>query len=340
MKIAIFEIDEPHKRPFERLASRHWVRSTEARLSEQNVEDFHWAEIISVFINSRIDDSVLEKLPSLKMITTRSTGFEHIDLVACEKRNISVCHVPGYGENSVAEHVFALLLTISHRMLAATKRTKSGHFSPEDLIGFDLAGKTLGVIGAGAIGRRVIEIAYGFSMRVIVHDIAETPDSERGKPTSIMGFDELLAEADIISLHLPLTAQSKGLFSSDVFARMKHGAILINTARGGLVDNEALIHALNTGQLFAAGLDVVEDEALLIEEAELVCGVDCARRDLEISSRARTLLNMPNVVATPHSAFYTHEAMQRIADTTIESIESFVHGAPINLVFNSKQNTA
>ena len=334
MNVTFFELDDASMKPFERIATRHELRSTEARLCEDNADEFERTEICSIFINSRITEHVLNKLPSVKMITTRSSGVDHIDLGACAARNIQVCHVPGYGENAVAEHAFALLLTISHQMLGAAQRTKSGHFSPEGLIGFDLAGKKLGVIGAGAIGRRVIEIARGFNMQVIAHDPVAIQATEPGQMFSSAGLEEVLAAADIVSLHLPLTPHTKGMFSRDMFAKMKRGAILINTARGDLIDNEALIAALQSGELSAAGLDVIAGEQLLVEEAELVCPPDCARRDLAATSTARILLNMPNVVATPHSAFYTREAMQKIADTTIENIEAFIRGEPINLVSN------
>ncbi len=288
--------------------------------------------LISTFIYSKLDRQVLEKLAAVKLIATRSTGFDHIDIAFCRGRGISVSNVPKYGENTVAEHVFALLLTISHRMLEAVERAKTREFSPVGLQGFDLAGKTLGVIGTGAIGRRVVRIAKGFEMKVVAFDVA--PDQRLAATLGFdyAPFDKILDVADIVTLHAPATPETHHLLSDREFARMKDGAVLINTARGSLVDQRALIQALRNGKISAAGLDVMADEPMIREEAELICSVFCGAQDLRNLIADHVLLRMPNVVVTPHSGFNTREAVGRIVEVTIENIQAFGEGRPKNTV--------
>jgi D-lactate dehydrogenase len=268
----------------------------------------------------------------LKLIATRSTGYNHIDTHYCAERDIMVSNVPTYGENTVAEHVFALLLTISHRLREAMERARSGRFTPEGLEGFDLQGKTLGVIGTGNIGRHVIRIARGFAMQVLAFDVK--PNSQLAAE---MGFryasmDELLAGSDIVTLHVPALPQTEHLIDERAIARMKQGAIIINTARGSIVEARALIEALRSGKLSGAGLDVLPDEPLIREEAELISSIFANQQDIRELVADHILLNMPNVIVTPHSAFNTREAIARITITTVANIVSFLGGAPANVV--------
>lgn len=304
------------------------MRKTKSSLSRS----FSDAEIVSTFIYSEIDRGVLDELPALKLVATRSTGFDHIDIDLCAERGIAVSNVPTYGENTVAEHVFALLLTISHRMLEAVDRARNGEFSPLGLQGFDLAGKTLGVLGVGSIGRNVIRIAGGFEMKVVACDLR--PDEKLAQRLGFRyaPFDDVLGAADVLTLHLPATPETNKLLSHKEFSRMKDGVVLINTARGDLIDMQALIEALRRGKVAAAGLDVLPDEPMIREEAELICSVFCNKHDLRNLVADHILLRMPNVVVTPHSAFNTREAIGRIIDTTIENIISFVDGQPRNVV--------
>ena len=289
-------------------------------------------EIISTFIYSELDRRTLERLPGLKMIATRSTGFEHIDVAYCSERGVTVSNVPSYGEKSVAEHVFALLLTISHRLREAMDRAWKGEFSPLGLQGFDLAGKTLGVVGVGAIGRHVITIARGFDMKVIACDLKPDDALARKLGFGYASFDQVIETADILTLHVPSTAETNNLLSDAQFARMKNGVVLINTARGSLVDPRALIEALRQGKVAAAGLDVLPDEPMIREEAQLICSVFCGQHDLRKLVADHILLRMPNVVVTPHSAFNTREAVGRIIETTIANIMAFADGEPQNVV--------
>lgn len=332
MKIVLFEC-EPHEvDAFELLGDKHEVVYTASPLDTETARLHSDAIAISTFINSRLNQHVLEAMPSLRFIATRSTGVDHIDLDFCTAHGIAVSNVPTYGENTVAEHVFALLLSISHRLPEAIERAQGGHFSPEGLQGFDLAGKTLGVIGTGRIGQCVIRIARGFQMRVLAYDTAPNARAAADLGFRYTDLRALYREADIISLNVPSLPETRGMLSVKAFDQMKDGVVIINTARGDLIDSQALIQALNSGKVSAAGLDVLPDEPLIREEAELICSIYCNRHDLRNLIADHILLTMRNVIITPHSAFNTREAVRRIAETTVENILAFADGAPRNLV--------
>jgi D-lactate dehydrogenase len=261
-------------------------------------------------------------------------GFDHVDLPACQARGVMVAHVPVYGENTVAEHTFALILAISRRIFQSYERTERMKFGREGLRGFDLAGKTLGVVGVGRIGRNVCRIAKeGFAMRVLAQDIR--PDAPLA---SALGFtyaaslDDLLRATDVITLHAPYGPSTHHLLNRENLARVKRGAILVNTARGGLVDTQALLWALNEGILLGAGLDVLEEENFVYEEAELLINNVPAGRDLATVLRNHILVERDDVIVTPHNAFNSHEAVTRIFETTVDNIRSFRLGKPINVV--------
>ena len=334
MKIAVFEMEPWERSAFESLQAEHDVEFTNERLTSENAASFAGAEIVSPFIYSRLGASTLERFEGLKLIATRSTGFDQIDLEACRERGVTVCNVPLYGECTVAEHVFALLLTISHRMAESVDRTRKGDFSSAGLQGFDLKGKTLGVIGTGSIGKCVIRIARGFQMEVIAYDIA--PDTVFA---SAMGFrygmlDEVLASADVITLHIQGSEKTRNFLSEPQFALMKRGAVLINTGRGNLVDTRALLFALAEGRIAGAGLDVLPEEPAIREEAELLRSVFRREHDLEELLADHILLRMRNVIVTPHVAFNTREAVGRILETTVENITAFIRGEPRNVVLS------
>ena len=205
------------------------------------------ADCISVFIYSQINKGALGKFPTLRMIATRSTGFDHIDLPECRSRKITVSNVPSYGENTVAEHTFALILMLSRKVHQSYNQVRAGHLERAMLTGFDLQGKTLGVIGAGRIGLHAIRIGRGFGMRVLTYDVRRDPFLADLLGFSYAPLEALLAESDIVSLHCPLIPSTRHIIGREQFARMKPGALLINTARGGLVDTDALIEALDSG---------------------------------------------------------------------------------------------
>jgi D-lactate dehydrogenase len=289
-------------------------------------------EALSVFIHSQVTPQVLEALPNLKFIATRSTGFDHIDLDACLKRGIVVSNVPSYGENTVAEHTMALLLMMSRKVHQSVLQVRSGRVDLAELTGFDLQGKTIGVIGAGHIGLHVIRIARGFGMRVLAYDVRSEPFL-----ADLLGFayatlDQLLAKSDIVTLHCPLTEKTHHLLGRAQISRMKRGALLINTSRGGLVDTDALVGALESGRLSGAGLDVLEGEELIKEEKQLLQQpVDVER--LRTAVRNRVLLSREDVVFTPHNAFNSREALVRILEVTLANLEAFRAGQPVHKVF-------
>jgi len=332
MKIVVFETEAWEADPLRSLGKAHDLVFVPERLTPATAAHYADAEIISPFVYSQIDAQTVAAMPQLKLIATRSTGFDHIDVAACAARGIAVATVPDYGETTVAEHVFALLLAISHKMVEATDRTRRGDFNQAGLQGFDLMGKTIGIIGTGHIGLRTIRIAKGFDMRVIAHDIAPDLDSANALGFAYVPLDDLLAQADIVSLHMPGGPQTEHMIGEAAFDKMKQGAVLINTARGNLVDVNALLKALATGKLAGAGLDVLPEEPTIREEAELLRSVYTRRHNLETLLADHVLLHLRNVVITPHSAFNTREAVERILVTTRANIDGFLDGHPCNLV--------
>lgn len=332
MKIVIFEIEPWERDAFEDLQRDHEIVFESRRLSAETADDHADAEIISTFVYSSLDAEVLSKLPKLKLIATRSTGFDHIHLETCAERDIKVANVPTYGEATVAEHVFALLLAISHHLIDAVDRTRRGDFSQVGLRGFDLIGKTMGVIGTGHIGIRVVRIAKGFGMEVIAYDTAPDMAAARAIGFRYDSFDEVLAQSDVVSLHVPATPATRHLIASREFASMKDGAVLINTARGSIVDVRSLIGALSSGKIAAAGLDVLPEEPVIREEAELLRSAFSREHDLESLLADHILLRLRNVLITPHSAFNTKEAVRRILETTRANVDAFIAARPQNLV--------
>lgn len=290
------------------------------------------AEVISCFIYSDLSAAVLEKFTKLKMIATRSTGFDHIDLEYCKKRGITVSNVPFYGENTVAEHVFALLLSLSRHIPEAARRTREGDFSFKGLEGFDLNRKTMGIIGMGSIGQHVARMAKGFGMDVLAFDMKPDPKLAQTQGFSYVDMKELLRSSDVITLHVPGGAGTSHLLSEAEFALMKDGVVIINTARGSVVDPKALLHALYDGKVRAAGLDVLPEEPLIREEAELLRTQKLQHRELESLVVDHALTHHKNVIVTPHSAFYTKEAVERILITTHDNIAAFADSRPQNTV--------
>jgi D-lactate dehydrogenase len=292
------------------------------------VRDF---DIVSIFIYSKLIGELLSKLDRVRLVATRSTGFDHIDLEECKKRGILVCYVPTYSENTVAEHTFALILSLSRMIHDSYERTRQGDFTCQGIQGFDLSGKVLGVLGTGRIGSKVIEIAKGFRIEVIAYD--KYPNIKMSEELRFQCTDvtTLLQKSDIVTLHLPLNEETYHFLNKDRIDIMKKGAIIINTARGGLIDTKVLTEALVKGHLSGAGLDVLEEETLIREEAQLLLD-NVPRERLATMLRTHILLRLKNVIITPHCAFNSKESLQRLVNTTIENINSFIAGKPQNLV--------
>jgi len=332
MKIVFYEIEPWEREILGAAMEGQELDFDESALDADTAGRHEDAEAISVFIYSDLSREVLEKFDNLRFIATRSTGVDHIDLDYCEEKGIAVSNVPSYGKNTVAEHAFALLLAISHRLVEAADRTRRGDFTQSGLAGFDLQGKTMGVVGTGDIGLHTARIARGFGMSVLAYDVKTRDEAAREIGFEYVGLDELLARSDVVSLHVPGNEKTKNMISTDEFAKMKEGAILINTARGTVVDTDALLAALSSGKVAAAGLDVLAEEPVVREEAELLRTYLERDRGLDTLLADHILLRMRNVIITPHSAFNTREAVRRILDTTRENIEGFIDGDAPNLV--------
>ncbi len=332
MRMSVFEVEQWEREAFKRLESEHEFTYSTDPLDVDNAGEHAEAEVVSTFIYSELDSDVLQKLRSLKLIATRSTGFDHIDLDYCSGNNIAICNVPSYGENTVAEHVFGLLLTISHNLFEAIDRTARGDFSLQGLQGFDLRDKTIGVVGTGHIGKCVIQIANGFSMKVLAYDVNPDQEAASSLRFEYVELNELLSKSDIVTLHVPANEKTHHLLSDREFALMKEGVVVINTARGSVIDIDALLDSLAKGKVRAAGLDVLPEEPTIREEAELLRSYFREQHNLRTLLADHVLLRMRNVIITPHSAFNTREAVQRILDTTARNIEKFAVGEPENIV--------
>ncbi len=329
--IAFFELEPWEKDYFKAKLKKHSLAFIDAPLSSKTADAAKGADILAVFVWSKVDAAILKSLPKAKFVTTMSTGFDHIDLKACAARGVVASNVPAYGSNTVAEHAFALLLAISRKILPSVERTRRGDFSLEGLRGFDLEGKTIGIVGTGRIGVHAIKYAQAFGMRVLAYDVK--PDNSLAKR---MGFayekriDGLLGKSDIVSLHAPLTKETEHMIDKKRIGKFKRGAILINTARGGLVESEALLDGLKSGRIAFAGLDVLEEECFIREEKELLASSFRKKCDLRTALAQHMLRDHPNVIITPHNAFNSAEALQRIMDTTVENIEAFLARKPVN----------
>lgn len=325
MKISFFEIEDWEIDYFkQRLAEADLFFSKE-KLNKDNLPQQKDFDIISVFVGSNVDKEVISAFPNLKLITTRSTGFDNIDLAAAREKNISIAYVPGYGDNTVAEFAFGLILNLSRKIYAGFDQIReTGSFSLEGLRGFDLNGKTIGIVGTGRIGRYMVKIAKGFGMKIIAFDAK--PDENFAKEMSFQYFslDDVLAQSDIISLHVPYLESTHHLINSQNISKIKKGALLINTSRGAVVETEALIRGLNEKILGGVGLDVLEEEGAIQDEKSLVLYGRPEEHDLKTLIQNHVLIDMPNVIITPHNAFNTHEALQRILDTDLENIKSFI----------------
>lgn len=330
--IAFLEVEAWEEAILKRLCPPAWrVKYYAEEADRIDLDKIGDAQIISVFIYSDLDATRLSQLPSLRMIATRSTGYDHIDTAFCRERNIVVSNVPSYGANTVAEHTFALLLSLSRNIYQARERTLRNDFSFHGLQGFDLMGKILGVIGTGQIGRHVIRIAKGFEMRVLAYDPHQDAALSEQLGFEYVSLDALLVHSDVISLHCPLTVETQHLIGTQAFMKMKKGVYLINTARGGLIDTAALLGALDAGIVAGAGLDVLEEEEAVREERELLSGRFDGRK-LQAVLRNHVLAQHERVIITPHIAFNSREAVERILQTTLENIAAYLAQAPNNVV--------
>lgn len=332
-KIAFFELEEWEKDYLKkRLSGRELVLET-GKLDLKSAGKANDCEAVCSFIYSQINSELLAKLPKTRLYCTMSTGFDHVDLKECAKRKIVACNVPAYGDNTVAEHAFALILAVSRKLVPSVERTRKGNFSLEGLRGFDLKGKTLGVVGTGKIGRRVVRAAKAFEMRVVAYD--SSPDLQFAKKEGFeyaRSVEEVMAKSDILTLHVPLNKDTHHMVNEHNVDYLKKGAVLVNTSRGGVVQTKAILKALKKGILSAAALDVLEEECFIKEEKELLSESFNKKCDLQTVLEEHMLLSHENVLITPHNAFNSQEALERILDTTVENIEAFLKRKPANTI--------
>ena len=316
---------KPYEQGFLEQANRIYQFEIKFHPHRLNIESANLAngyEVICAFVNDDLSAPVIEKLHSnkVKLIAMRSTGYNNVDLKAAEGK-IRVVNVPNYSPYAVAEHAVGLLLSLSRKYPLSSRRMAEHNFTLEGLMGFNLHGKTVGIIGAGNIGKAAAEILKGFGTEILIYDIA--PDDAFAKKigTTYCPIETLLAKSDIISLHCPLTPQTKHMIDRSALAQMKNGVVLINTGRGSLIQTEDLIAALKTGKVAYAGLDVYENESPYFFE-------DCSHKNID-DQRLLTLIAMPNVLITPHQGFLTKEALEQISRTTLDNIAAFVGGKPL-----------
>jgi D-lactate dehydrogenase len=325
MQVAVFDTHHYDRDSFE-LANRqagHSLTYLEPRLTSDTARLAQGFVAVCSFVNDHLDRATLSILNAggTKLIALRSAGFNHVDLIAAEELGLVVTRVPEYSPHAVAEHAVALVLTLNRKIHRAHARVREWNFSLEGLVGFDLYGKTIGIVGTGRIGRAAARIFTGFGCNALLFDLAPDADFAASIGGRYVPLDEIYAACNVISLHIPLTPETRHLIDDDALAKMKPGAMLINTGRGALIDSRALITALKKGTLGAAGLDVYEEE-------EGIFFQDLSDRVVQDDTLAR-LLTFPNVLVTSHQAFLTHEALSAIAATTLESIGAFERGEPL-----------
>ncbi|MFA6338760.1 MAG: hydroxyacid dehydrogenase [Candidatus Paceibacterota bacterium] len=335
-KVEFFEVKPWEKEYLEeklKAVSGIEVSYFEERINKDNIPTKTDCEILSMFSDSALDNAVLEKFPNLKYLITRSTGFDHIDLNYCKEHTILVSNIPSYGENTVAEFAFALILALSRKIFTAVDQIKeTGDFNVDKLQGFDLRGKTLGVIGAGKIGQHSIRMANGFGMKVVAYDPFPKPELAQSLQFEYLPLEEVLKQSDVITLHTPYTKENHHLINENAISLMKKGVYIVNTSRGAIIDTEALVKGLKSGHVGGAGLDVFEEEGVVKDEKGFLEHGDATGHNLKTIIADHVLIDFPNVIMTPHNAFNSREALQRILDTSVENLSAYLSGAPINLV--------
>lgn len=324
MIISFFEVNSIEKRKFKEKLKGNTLLFFNKPIQDINYTEYEKSDVISVFVHSKVNENTIGKCTNLKLITTRSTGIDHIDINFLKLKNIVLKNVALYGENTVAEHTFALILSISRKIYKSYVKTLNSSSITDELTGFDLKNKTIGIIGGGRIGLHVAHMARSFGMHVRVYDIHEDKFLSELINFKYVSFDELLKTSDIISLHVPLNKNTINIINKDTISKMKHGVVIINTARGGLINNEDLIDGLNSKKILGAGLDVLDGEEFLFENSLPSVKNDNNIKDTaKIIIETKLLTNLPNVVITPHNAYNSIEAINRIIDTTINNILDF-----------------
>lgn len=332
MKISFLNTAENERNTIEDSLADHELAFFDGSV-EDNLEGLKDTEVLSLFIDTPLTKENIEQMPDLKLVATRSTGFDHIDTVFANDRGIQICNVPVYGERTVAEFAFSLIISLSRNAhLAYDRLREEGETDVKDYEGFDLVGKTLGIVGTGHIGKNVARIGRGFGMKVLLCDIQPDQDFAKEVDGEYMDLEDLVASSDIVSIHVPYMKETHHLIGKEILGKFKKGSYLINTSRGGVVDTEALIEVLNDGVIAGAGLDVVEGEEDMQDELSLLLDGQNDIEKFRDALAAHQLIDMENVVVTPHIAFNTKEAKREILDTTLGNISGFAEGEVKNTV--------
>lgn len=322
-KIAFFDTKPYDEAQFNLLKDEYdfEIKYFESKLNEDSAKMLNGCEAVCAFVNDRLNKKVIDILVNsgVKVIAMRCSGYNNVDIKSCQGR-IAVLRVPAYSPYAIAEHAIGMILMLNRKLHRAYIRTRDFNFSLNGLLGYDLKGKTVGVVGTGKIGRVFANICKGFGMNVLGYDLYPSEDSG----IEYVDFETICKRADIISLHCPLTEQTKYIINKESIENMKDGVVIINTSRGMLIDSDALLDAIKSGKIGAAGLDVYEEESdLFFEDYSDTIVLD------DILSR---LISMPNVLVTSHQAFFTKEAISNIAKTTMDNIKSFFEGNVVNEV--------
>ena len=319
MRIAFFDEHSYERKAFDDANADHEIVYFESALTPATAHIAKGFPAVCAFVNDCLSEPCLQTLAEggTKLIALRSAGYNHVDLPAATRLGLTVVRVPEYSPYAVAEHAVALLQTLNRKTHRSFNRVREGNFSLDGLVGVDLHGKTVGVIGTGKIGKVFVNIMNGFGCRILAYDVSH----EESVSAQYVSFEELLRKSDIISLHVPLTRETRHLIDEKAFSQMKEGVILINTGRGALIDTHALIVALKKGKVGAAGLDVYEEE-------EGIFFHDLSGTILTDDVLAR-LMTFPNVLITGHQAFLTREALKNIAETTLENVSAFENKLPL-----------
>lgn len=325
LKIAVFDTHSYEQKALEiaNLEHAHELVFLEPRLNASTAILARGFPAVCSFVNDRVDEETLMMLAQggTSIVALRSAGFNHVDIVAAAALEMTVVRVPEYSPYAVAEHAVALLLTLNRKIHRAYSRVRDGNFSLEGLVGFDLHAKTVGVIGTGKIGAAFCRIMHGFGCNILAHDLSPNEQLVAECSMQYVALEQLYTEADVLSLHVPLTTESRHMIDAHALKQMKSGVMLINTSRGGLIDTPALIGALKSGTIGAAGLDVYEEEAAVFFE-------DHSDDVLQDDVLAR-LLTFPNVLITSHQGFLTREALRNISMTTLSSIGLIERSEPL-----------
>jgi len=326
MKIALFDTRAYDRAAFDMANGRfgHALTFLEPRLTRETASLAAGHEAVCSFVNDRLDEAALTTLRNtgIRLIALRSAGYNHVDLAAAGRLGLPVVRVPEYSPYAVAEHAVGLVLALNRKVHRAYARVREWNFSLDGLVGFDLHAKSVGIVGTGRIGRVAARIFHGFGCRVLAFDLRPDPALVSELGVRYVELPELYAESDVISLHIPLTPATHHLIDAGALMAMKPGAMLVNTGRGALIDSRALIAALKSGRLGAAGLDVYEEEEGVFFE-------DLSNRVLQDDVLAR-LLTFPNVLITSHQGFLTREALANIAAVTLGNVSAFERGEPLD----------